>query len=195
MKADGEQIAKKAKINPDLKQDMSKLTDILIAKYTVANAVMNATAKGTRLTKAKDTATRMDEVVVAIENVKRKQDEILATATKPKGREDNQYNETEPPKKQKIEEAEPAKKTARSGKKGGRTVQVKILKKPTQGTTGDNDKRKSHWAKKPVGYIKDQLDKRGYKIPAKLLKGPTRLKKIRFSRCYTILIKILYELM
>ena len=53
----------------------------------------------------------------------------------------------------------------------------RILKKPTQGTTGDNDKRKSHWAKKPVGYIKDQLDKRGHKIPANLLKGPTGLKK------------------
>ena len=122
MKADGEQIAKKAKINPDQKQEIAKFTDARIAKYTVANAVMNATAKGTRLTKAKETATKMDEVVVAIANVKRKQDEILATATKPKGRGDNQYNETEPPKKQKIEEAEPAKKTAHSGKKGGKML-------------------------------------------------------------------------
>ena len=146
----------------------------------------------------------MDEVVVAIANVKRRQEEILATTggeKKPKGSGDNRYKKTEPRKKQKTEElgdkeAEPSKKTAHSGKRGGRIVRVmpdRFLKKPTQGTTGDNDKRRSHWAKKPVSYIKDQLDKRGHKIPANNLKGPTGCKKNNFSRCHTILIKKLYS--
>ena len=65
----------------------------------------------------------------------------------------------------------------------------RFLKKPPieQGTTTDNDKRKSHWAKKPTGYIKDQLDKRGQNIPAKMLKGPNGLKKPQ-------LLKMLYNL-
>ncbi len=76
VKADGEQIAEKAKVNPDLKQKIAECVNELIAKYTEANAVMNATAKGTKLEKAKETAMQMDEVVVQIANVRRKQDEI-----------------------------------------------------------------------------------------------------------------------
>ena len=168
----------------------------MIARRAKAEVLVEE-AKEEEVGKSKDAKLKQAEkeyvaLMKDVETVKRKKKGLLAIG-------DQAPENTS--KKQKTEElgdkeAEPSKKTAHSGKRGGRTVRVmpdRFLKKPTQGTTGDNNKRRSHLAKKPVGYIKDQLDKRGHKIPANLLKGPTRLKKIRFSRCYTILIKKLYN--
>ena len=128
--------------------------------------------------KVKQAEKEYDALMKDLETMKRKKKELLAIGDK--------APETTSTKKQKIEEigdkeAEPPKKTAHSGRKrGGRTVRVTpdpFLKKPIRGTTGDNDKRRSHWAKQPAGYIKEKLEQIGHKVSAQSLKGPTGLKK------------------
>ena len=137
--------------------------------------------------KVKQADKEYDALMKDLETMKRKKKELLAIGDK--------APETTSTKKQKIEEigdkeAEPPKKTAHSGRKrGGSTVRVmppSFLKKPVRGTTGDNDKRRSHWAKKPVGYIKEKLEQIGHPVSAQSLKGPTGLKK-------TQLLQLLYS--
>ncbi len=105
VKADGEQIAKKAKIDPDIEQKQDKFINELLAQYSEVNAAMDA-AKGTKLKKAKEAAAQMDEVEVQLEDVRRKQDEVLATTggeKKPKESGDNRYKDQQATDK----EAEP----------------------------------------------------------------------------------------
>ena len=45
------------------------------------------------------------------------------------------------------------------------------------GTDMDKSTAKSHWNSKGIGYIKDQLELRGFKIPNAQLTGPNKLKK------------------
>ena len=45
------------------------------------------------------------------------------------------------------------------------------------GTELDKSKDKTHWNKKGLGYIKDQLEKRGYKLPNSKFRGKGALNK------------------
>ena len=45
------------------------------------------------------------------------------------------------------------------------------------GTDMDKSTAKSHWNSKGIGYIKDQLELRGFKIPNAQLTGKNKLKK------------------
>ena len=45
------------------------------------------------------------------------------------------------------------------------------------GTDMDKSTARSHWNTKGKGYIKDQLELRGFKIPNAQLTGPNKLKK------------------
>ena len=84
-------------------------------------------------------------------------------------------------------------KSPRSPKAGERTVKSDKFKKasqqkpqvkinPTtgfadQGTEIDKSKVRTHWNSKGIGYIKDQLELRGFKISNQQLKGKNRLTK------------------
>ena len=59
-------------------------------------------------------------------------------------------------------------------------------KPPQHGTTMDRNDDRKHWANKGLGYIKDQLDMRGIRIPTYKFRGKGALTK-------RDLLKILYK--
>jgi hypothetical protein len=144
----------------------------LIAKYTVANVAMNATTKGTKLNKAKEAAAQMDEVVVQIANVRRKQDEVLATTggeKKPKGSGDNRCKDQEANDK----DAEPQTKSAHPGKASG-TKSASSYGPAREGRgVGDNSNTsKPYWEGRPPQKNGERLNQLGHVISADKLRGP-----------------------
>jgi hypothetical protein len=174
VKADGEQIAKKSKISPDLKQRMANGVDELIAKYTVANDAMNA-SKGSKLKKAKEAATKMDEVVAEVVSVKRKQEEILATSKVSKGSGDNRYEKKDPPGEKK--EAEPKQKTAHPGKGSGAKLEKGKGGNDRATRQMSKSEKIEHWNGRGVQEIRNKLSQLGKVIPRSQLTGPNALKK------------------
>ena len=131
----------------------------------------------------------MDEVVVAIANVRRKQEEILATTGKGekkyKGSGDNRYKDQEANDK----DAEPQKKSAHPGKASGtKSTSSYGPAREGRGVRNNSNTSKPYWEGRPPQKIRESLNQLGHLIYADKLRGPNNKSEKED------LLKVLYKL-